>query len=400
MKKIILNSPICAVIIAAAMASCSGRDSVKVVVSNPVSFAREGEMVEVDAQPLLEKLGTGYLCVTDSAGEEIPSQITYDGKLIFRASVAPGAQTAYFVSPSDTLHIYDSVATGRIYPERADDIAWENDYVGYRIYGPTTQAKGEKAFGYDIFFKHPTPEPILEKLYAPETDPATWVKVDSLRAIDPLLAEEYIKSFSYHIDHGLGMDCYAVGPTLGAGVAALMDNDSIRYQWCYQNAEVLDNGPLRFTVRLDFAPMSVGSDSAVTEHRVISLDAGSHLNRCMVTYDGLGGEREVVAGFPRRDDSEAVVDYEEGILAYADPTQGDDNGKALLGLLLDNGAVSADEREGHILLHAGLAPEDTLSYRWGFAWDRADIKSMPEWNAYLRTLKQTVSTPLEVEVAD
>ena len=29
------------------------------------------------------------------------------------------------------------------------------------------------------------------------------------------------RGISYHVDHGNGMDCYAVGPTLGGGTAAL-----------------------------------------------------------------------------------------------------------------------------------------------------------------------------------
>lgn len=274
--------------------------------------------------------------------------------------------------------------SGRVYPERADDIAWENELVGFRVYGPGTQAKGEKAYGYDIFFKHPTPEPVLGRLYAPETDPATWRKVDSLRNIDPELAEEFIKTFSYHIDHGLGMDCYAVGPTLGAGVAALVDSDTICFPWCYEKAEVLQNGPDRFTVKLDFAPVRIGADSLVTEHRLISLESGSYLNDCKVWYDGLTRPHEIVAGFPRRDGTPAILDREGGIVAYADPTQGPDNGKALLGVIFTEGADSVYEAHGHILASRLHAPADTLRYCWGFAWDRTDIRTLRDWYDYLK----------------
>ena len=67
----------------------------------------------------------------------------------------------------------------------------------------------------------------------------------------PKAADELVRTFSYHIDHGYGMDCYAVGPTLGAGVSALMVNDTIIYPWCYKTQEVLDNGPLRFTIEVE-----------------------------------------------------------------------------------------------------------------------------------------------------
>ena len=276
---------------------------------------------------------------------------------------------------------------GRLYPERADDVAWENEVVGFRIYGPGTQKKNEKAYGYDIFFKHPTCDLIVEKLYEPETNPATWVKVDSLRKIDPKLADEFISTFSYHIDHGLGMDCYAVGPTLGDGVAAILDGDSICFPWCYEKATVLENGPKRFTVRLDFAPVAKGADKSVTEHRLITLDSGSHLNKCKVWFDGLSGSRKIVAGVPRRDDHRAYLDAERGIVAYADPTQGPDNGRAMLGVRMP-GAEKAYEAHGHILLEKTIAPTDTLEYEWGFAWDRARNADIPDFDAWLDYLKK------------
>ncbi len=366
--------------------------------TNSNDFDCVAETVELPSDSLLTILGSRYCYVTGPDGAEIPSQLTHDGKLIFQATVAAGGSGEYNIHPSDTLHSYTSTVSGRIYPERADDIAWENENVGFRIYGPATQAKGEKAFGYDIFFKHPTSELILERLYEPETSPATWQKVDSLRAIDPALAEEFIRSFSYHIDHGLGMDCYAVGPTLGAGVAALTDNDSICFPWCYEHAEVMDNGPLRFTVRLDFAPVKIGADTAVTEHRLVTLDANSYLNRCKVWYDGLSGTapRTIVAGFPRRDDSTAVMDTAGGILAYADPTQGPDNGKAMLGLVMTHPADSMLETAGHILAFTKIAPSDTLGYNWGFAWDRGNISDMTTWEAYLGHRSVIGARPLTV----
>lgn len=370
----------------AMMCGCA-RQEVRLTVSNAGVEESWQPLAEFSADSVLDLLGSPYCYVTDSKGEEVPVQITYDRKLIFPVTLQPGESGVYDVHPCDTLRTYPALVSGRAYPERADDFAWENQVNGYRAYGPATQAKGEKAFGYDIFFKHRTDRNVLEDIYRPETDPATWRKVDSLRNISPDLAEEFIASFSYHIDHGLGMDCYAVGPTLGAGVAALMDGDSIVYPWCYDKVEVLDEGPLRFTARLDFAPVRIGGDSAVVEHRLISLDAGSYLNDCKVWYDGLSGSRKIVAGVPRRDESEAIVDSAAGIIAYADPTQGPDNGKAMLGVIVANPVEDIVERDGHILAVTTIEPGDTLSYRWGFAWDREDIGTMTRWKDYLGSVK-------------
>lgn len=366
-------------------AGCQSHDRMEILVDNPSELARYGNVMEISADSVLGSLGSKYCYVTDAAGNEIPSQITHDSRLIFSVSPSDKESVAYYVLPSDTVHTYDAVVAGRLYPERADDVAWENDKVGFRIYGPATQAKGEKSYGYDIFFKYQDKGLVLERLYEPETNPATWVKRDSLAAIDPKLAEDFVKTISYHLDHGLGMDCYAVGSTLGDGVAAILDNDTISYPWCYEKAEILDNGPLRFTVSLDFAPRVIGNDT-VTEHRIVSLDAGAHLNRCSVWYDGLSTDRELVVGFPLRDDTAVMADKELGVLAYADPTQSPDNGKALLGIVADTPATDTMERDGHALLKFNITPGEPFTYRWGFAWDRTDINDLESWMDYLKAV--------------
>lgn len=275
----------------------------------------------------------------------------------------------------------ENKVSGRVYPEREDDVAWENELVAFRIYGPGTRKKGEKSFGYDIFFKYPDKGMVLEKLYGSQTSSANWAKYDSIARIDKRLAKDFENSFTYHIDHGLGMDCYAVGPTLGDGVAALLENEEISFPWCYEKAEILENGPDRFCVALDFAPRIVGKDT-ITEHRIISLDSNSYLNNCTVWYDGMTSDRDVVVGFPLRGGSPVICDPDKGILTYADPTQGADNGKALLGVVVDKPGEIL-QKNGHILLKYKLAPTDKFTYRWGFAWDRTSFPTLSEWYDYL-----------------
>ena len=72
----------------------------------------------------------------------------------------------------------------------------------------------------------------------------------------PEKADSLSNAISYHVDHGNGMDCYSVGPTLGGGTAALMVDSTIIYPYCYENYKILNNGPLRFTVKLTYAPLT------------------------------------------------------------------------------------------------------------------------------------------------
>lgn len=394
--------------------ACNDSRTVTVTVTNPLAMERSNEMVEVSMETVTDRLGladTAQIVVLNADGQQVPYQITYDGKVIFPAAIAAGGTATYTIQ-TGTPEAFDVKACGRCYPERMDDMAWENDLVAFRAYGPALQAKGERGFGYDLFTKYNTTEPILEAMYAKELDKETLVKIAELKKTDPKAAAELSRERSYHIDHGYGMDCYAVGPTLGAGVAALMVNDSIIYPWCYKNQEILDNGPLRFTVKLEFTPLTVKGDSTVVETRLITLDAGSHLNKTAVSYSNLKETLPIVAGIVLHEPDGAVVaDAANGYITYVDPTTGPDNGKIFMGaavpaVVKDAKTVLFSEKEkkernnadGHVLAVSDYEPGSEYVYYWGFAWDKADIKTADAWNRYMADFAQKVRNPLTVKV--
>lgn len=394
--------------------ACNDSRTVTVMVTNPLAMERSNEMVEVSMETVTDRLGladTAQIVVLNADGQQVPYQITYDGKVIFPAAIAAGGTATYTIQ-TGTPEAFDVKACGRCYPERMDDMAWENDLVAFRAYGPALQAKGERGFGYDLFTKYNTTEPMLEAMYAKELDKETLAKIAELKKTDPKAAAELSRERSYHIDHGYGMDCYAVGPTLGAGVAALMVNDTIIYPWCYKNQEILDNGPLRFTVKLEFTPLTVKGDSTVVETRLITLDAGSHLNKTVVSYSNLKETLPIVAGIVLHEPDGAVVaDAANGYITYVDPTTGPDNGKIFMGaavpaVVKDAKTVLFSEKEkkernnadGHVLAVSDYEPGSEYVYYWGFAWDKADIKTADAWNRYMADFAQKVRNPLTVKV--
>ena len=394
--------------------ACNDSRTVTVTVTNPLAMERSNEMVEVSMETVTDRLGladTAQIVVLNANGQQVPYQITYDGKVIFPAAIAAGGTATYTIQ-TGTPEAFDVKACGRCYPERMDDMAWENDLVAFRAYGPALQAKGERGFGYVLFTKYNTTEPMLEAMYAKELDKETLAKIAELKKTDPKAAAELSRERSYHIDHGYGMDCYAVGPTLGAGVAALMVNDTIIYPWCYKNQEILDNGPLRFTVKLEFTPLTVKGDSTVVETRLITLDAGSHLNKTAVSYSNLKETLPIVAGIVLHEPDGAVVaDAANGYITYVDPTTGPDNGKIFMGaavpaVVKDAKTVLFSEKEkkernnadGHVLAVSDYEPGSEYVYYWGFAWDKADIKTADAWNRYMADFAQKVRNPLTVKV--
>jgi hypothetical protein len=377
-------------------------------VANTSGTARENEMVEMNLEALGSGLLPGNFVVTGMDGEEVPHQITYDGKLIFRASVRPHTVVNYRIQKG-TPRPPEAIATGRHYPERLDDIAWENDRIAFRTYGPALQQTGERAFGYDIWVKR-VPYPVVENRYRMELDPETVALLKMLRQTDPQAAQQLADSVSYHIDHGNGLDYYSVGPTLGAGTSALLAGDSIVYPYCYATYEILDNGPLRFSMKLTYLPLTVGGDADVIETRVISLDAGSQLNRICVSYANLSRPARIATGIVLHEPSnEYVAEAQDGFIAYADPSD-PANGQTFVGAvfpgeLSEAKAVyfSAEEQadrkaNGHLLAIGDYRPESLYTYYAGGGWSKWGFETPASWFNYVKTFAERVREPLTVTV--
>lgn len=397
------------------LSACKSPDnSMTVVVRNSLDIDRSAEMVEISMEQVLSRLSledSSSFVVVDNQGKEIPYQLTHDWKLIFPVSIAAGSEKTYDIKRGVPSEVPTKVC-GQVYPVRMDDLAWENDLVGFRAYGPALQALGERGFGYDLFVKRGTSDPVLEKMYAMETDPETWARINELKKTDEVAAEELRKTITYHVDRGYGMDCYAVGPTLGAGVAALMDGDEIIYPWCYKKCEILDNGPLRFTVKLEFTPLNVRGKDNVIETRVITLDLGSHLNRTSVSYTQLEEAMPIVTGIVMHDTDGAVVtDAKEGYMTYVDPTTGPNQGTIFMGAAFPNEVKEAktqlfspeekksrNNADGHVLAISNYVPGNEYVYYWGFAWNRADIQTKETWDDYMAGFAKKIRHPLTVVI--
>lgn len=297
--------------------------TVSVTVSNATSLERSGEMVEVSMGEVSSKLhlpDTAQIVVVDAEGQQVPYQITSDEKVIFPVTVQANGSAVYTIKVGIPQEC-PVKACGRYYPERVDDVAWENDLTAFRAYGPALQETGERAFGYDIWTKYNTTEPVVEARYEGELNPDMKAKIGELGKTDPKAAQELYRSVSYHVDHGNGLDCYKVGPTLGGGTTALMAGDTIVYPYCYAIQEILDNGPLRFTVKLVYNPLVVKGDSTIIETRIITLDAGSYCNKTVVSYTNLKETMPLAVGIVLHEPDGAIVaDAANGYMTYVDPT--------------------------------------------------------------------------------
>ncbi len=399
------------------MWACNQNEPVTVTVTNPTAFDRSDEIVEVSMAAINQKLklrDTARVVVFDETGTQVPYQITYDDQLIFPATVAANGTATYTIQQG-VPHDFESSVYGRCYPERLDDIAWENDLTAYRTYGPALKETGEQAFGYDIWVKN-VPQLVVEERYKNELNPETTAKIAELRKTNPKAADELYKSVSYHVDHGNGLDCYKVGPTLGGGTSALIADGKIIYPYCYRRYEILNNGPLRFTVRLTYDPIGIHDNGNIIETRLISLDKGSHLNRTVVNYRNLAETLDVATGIVIHPENKNAykADAENGYIAYEDLTDNvkNNNGKIYVGAVFTapvkeakavmfSAAESRRERggaSGHVLATSEYAPATDYIYYWGSAWSKAGMESLDAWTDYLENFSQRVKNPLTVTI--
>lgn len=350
-------------------AFASGRE-LKISVSNQLPQMRS-EMVEVDATELPK---TPFV-IKDEYGAELPYQFTHDGKVVFPVAVGPSETIEFTVKEGKPAKV-NNVVFAAFYPERIDDIAWENDYSAYRAYGPASK---DEVSGYDAWTKSTT-RPVVPERYF----------------------NELVKKVSYHVDHGDGMDQYEVGATLGAGASAPVDRDgNLILPGAFSKWKILDNGPLRTTIELVFE-YGGGRDL-----RTITLDAGTPFNHTVSRLEGFNVD-SIGAGVVIH--KPAVKDYVlgDGYVAYSDPTSGTtkNNGRIFVGVVnpgkgttsYRNVAKESKGGIGHALTVSPYHDGEEFSYYWGSSWSKGRIPTFNRWVCEIEDLQRCLKSPLKVKI--
>lgn len=389
-------------------AACAEK-SVEVTVTNDSDSDRDGELVEIYKEHVQTKLRTyGDLIVLDENGAQVPYQLTNDGTILFPVTVKAGGK-AIFTIKEGTPEKMDTICHGGVYPKRLDDLSFENDRMGWRIYGPGSQQRGYKLYGYDLWSKR-VGYPVLDKFY--DMDRQLNEQKAELGKEGKRMSWEEEQKLSYHVDHGEGCDYYNVGPTLGAGTAAFISptTGEMIYPWCYKTCEILDNGPLRFTARLTY-DLEV-SDVRVRETKLLCLDKGSQMVKCTVWYSNIFSQLPLAAGVVMHKGSDQVdINDAEGYAAYVEP-EDTINGTNYLALvfpeMMDEIRVqplSESETEaaksgatGHLLGVTTYSPNDKFTYYFGAGYSKNGFESAQSWFDYVKKFAADKRKPLKVRL--
>lgn len=368
-----------------AYALCGCSSDTLLSIYNPSDIDRVGCVAEIDTAILPHSLVAGFI-VADERGMEVPYQLTHDGKLLVQADVK-AHESVKFRLKKATPTTSDTICIGQIRLDFQDDFTWENDRGGYRLYGPAYRKGGGNVSGYDI-----------------------WTK-----SVDfPVLAQRYQdhcqKGISYHKDHGNGMDVYTVGPTLGAGMNALLEKDKMLLPCAYEKCEILDNGPLRTSAKITCYPLVAGGDSVV-ETRIITLDKGSWLNKTDIKYEGLSHDTPMVTGIVvhKQNRHGVSLDSDMRFISYADLTDNPDKGNGVIYIGVVNAIIpdsivnspltpAVGDAIGHLLNHSVYTPGEVYTYYWGAGWSKGGVNGTQAWNQYLSDFHTMLAAPLEIKV--
>ncbi|KFF12569.1 DUF4861 family protein [Flavobacterium hydatis] len=318
---------------------------------------------------------TNFVVINQATKKQIPFQLEHRGlssiqNLLVQINAKAKASVILIIQKGKP-ETFATKTYARYVPERKDDFAWENDKIAFRAYGKAIENTKEDASGFDV-----------------------WVK-----RIDKMVINERYKIGNYHIDSGNGMDYYHVGATLGAGNMAPYVNDSICYSGNYRKWLVLDNGPLRSTFQLTYDTWIAGGIT-VKATKIISIDAGSQLNRVENTYTFDGNKpMEVVVGLSKKPEAGVIsLNEQQGIMGYWEPTFGQD-GTTGVGSILTTPVKNMWVDKTQILAKTTVTNNEPIVYYTGAAWNKAGkITDAKQWFTYLDNFHQQIKNPLIIKV--
>ena len=370
----------------AMLASCKV-NQMAVEISNPSDVTHEKTTVEISWADIVAKLPAAQpskmKVVNAKGGAELAYQVVYLGEqkpqmLIFQVTLAPMQSMEVLIKEGKPKLQPVAKTFGRFVPERKDDFAWENDRVAFRMYGPAL-AKENPSNGVDL-----------------------WVKKTEKLIVNQFYNDDLNNKKSYHVDHGEGLDCYKVGHALGAGGIAPFINDTLWVGNHFVTQQVLDNGPLRTTFRLTYNNLPVGK-KIFSKDLLVSIDAGSQLNKAIVSFDGDFMTMRAAAGiFLHQDPGNIKTDIAAGYNAFGEIATSDAGvpaGRNYVATVIPDGKmIGSLKQQDHLLALASYTKGDKFVYYFGGGWSQWGFATDDAWFDYVANFAAKLKNPLKVTV--
>lgn len=343
-------------------------------VKNPSKHPRK-ELISIPFQKFKEhfKVDTVF-SILDESNQHVPFQLERLGadipvNVLIQVEL-PALTTIKYKLDKQAGTGIEPKTFARYVPERFDDFAWENDVVAFRLYGKALEGRKDDGQGMDYWAKR-TDKLIINK----------WYKVEN-----------------YHQDNGEGMDYYTVGQTLGAGDVALLSHKGLKFTKHYRRYQILDNGPLRTTFKLEYDPEELDGQE-VKLNKIISLDAGSNFNKIVLQVQNSKASNTAIAiGVAKRKENQPkiAVGQKNETLAYWEPEIAN-NGQTGIAVIIPKQKVSIDSnRPEQFLLSSKASNHKDFVYYNGAVWNRGGkVCSAEEWNKAVEQELERINKPIK-----
>jgi hypothetical protein len=375
------------------MAFRQNNNSISFTVTNNLELARKSETISIPAgkvTTLIKQFGTGNLLVREKDKTQylLTQAIDTDADgnidaILFQTDIGAkekknfiieGKQDGARLQPETNISTYS-----RFVPERANDYAWENDRIGFRMYGlQSANAPYKPGAGIDGWLKR-VEYPIINKWYKNNAE----------------------KEGAYHIDTGEGHDPYQVGAGRGIGGIGIWLKDSLYVSADFVSSKTIAVGPIRTIFELTYAPWDANGNK-INEVKRISLDLGSNLSRFEEMLSSDQKLPNMTVGISLHDKKgEVKASPKEGWFRYWEPM---DDSFLGTGIVLEPSMISdykdyrTTARDQSHLLVITKSPGKNAVYYAGFAWKKSGQFNTPEeWDLYLKNFGRRLASPLDVK---
>ena len=381
-----------ATLVAAPVVAADGQATLRV--TNPTALIRKAEVVDL---PLLEvnehmhadvKFFSAHL---KGSNEELLTQLYASrvggpvDRLLVLVDLAPSQTVVLELKAVNNAPHAISRVQAREVPERADDFAWENDVVAFRVYGPALQRTGEIASGIDVWSKR-----------VPDFVTKSWYERDAEGA------RTHHPELSYHRDNGQGLDSYEVGASRGCGATAVWSDGKLIASKNYTTARILAEGPIRADFVLDYAPWPAAGVT-VRESKRITLDAGARLNHMRSTFAFEGATTlTVAAGIAMHADA-VLHQPDEGIASVWDTPQLASAGHIGTAMVMPTEVLPRfatmpmeGQTAGDALFLFDVHSGDSVDYFAGSAWSQGGTPTQADFDRDLSNTRERLEHPVVV----
>ena len=272
--------------------------------------------------------------------------------------IRPNKKQGYYAVP-DTLYSKTPKSYVRYVHQRKEDIAWENDKIAFRVFGPPV--KDQVGSGIDVWPKS-VKYPIIDK----------WYKLNA-------------NGKNYHTDRGEGCDFYDMGYFRGCGGSSVWKNGKPYSSQTYSNHRILKNDAQEIIFELTYAPFEAGG-TTITERKTIRMKKGSNLFQVTNTFESTDNE-DLTIGIGLTSFGHPQVSNDRNIGMLACWEQIDPNHGYLGTAVLANPKNIIDfaeyEKDRFVLIKTKSGVP--VVYYVGAGWDgNPDFKSETDWLKYLR----------------